>query len=815
MRIPQLLFYNFGFFCLSLILMVGSISYGAPETTARIQGILLQAESMFRDTEKEIVELEGEVQIAFKEQHLSAKKATLNLRAKTVDAIGRVIVSTPQATIGGDRIIMDYESNTALIYNGYVQAGNVSFSGYLIKKTGDKDYITNDAKYTACTTCPEAWSFTGSSVRAELGGYAYIKNSVLRFAGVPVLWLPYLSVPLKSDRQTGLLTPEPEWSSSEGFSLGQSYFWAMSRSEDSTWTIKNYEFRGPKAMVEYRYKLGERSSGSFLGAYIQDRVFKNLENVNRFRPLTQQGGTLDRWLLKYEHFYELPEGFVHRAQFNNTSDLLYSNDFPLETQAALEPVLESRTSLTQNFHSWHWSLDASYYKNQLQFNPLSGNTNAVQRLPEIRIAKPQTKLLETDFMYQIDFNMVNFARSNFAYDDLNAAYTPNTTNDRKIVAQDPANPSNSNCDKPNWDTYPECVEKRDGRFDPGKDLIRTGQRLDFRPSISRPMRLNHIELLPKISYRETQYYFGAGDENTNVRRLVRADLSSRVTLNSVYGDLSQTRSTRVKHEIQPEIAFTTVPWLYQPSHPFFGSRLDSEQTPFFSQASLSNADLNGPYGIQYDYEDRLFNKKLITFGVTNKLTRKIWGDVSPSYMQFLTWRLAQSYDADQAEKRGSTQAWSDLSSDLTASFSNFSISQKTNYYPLQKVTNMDNTLTFFNALDEYISLKNTVTYIITPGDETVSEDLKKVFYSITMKKGFRFLDLIGKINYDNSPNQNRVTSWGYGAQIKLPGDCWYFTFLNYRPITKDELVYKIQFGFSWDGKQKPPLTEQVLSQMSL
>ena len=233
----------------------------AQEMSAKIQGILISAGSGVRDSENETLELEGGVQLIYHDQSIACDSARINLRSKKIEAKGHVKITTPTTTIGGDHIILDYENNTGLIYNGYVQSGNVLFEGEILQKVSENEYFVVDADYTTCTNCPSTWKFSGSSIRAELGGYAYIKNTVIRAGIVPILWLPYLIVPLKSDRQSGLLTPEFEHTDAGGLAIAQSGFWAISRSTDATLTLKNYEKRGLKALAEYRYALDENSGG--------------------------------------------------------------------------------------------------------------------------------------------------------------------------------------------------------------------------------------------------------------------------------------------------------------------------------------------------------------------------------------------------------------------------------------------------------------------------------------------------------------------------------------------------------------------------
>lgn len=763
--------------------------------TASIQGININADSMERDTENETAILEGHVQVIYEDQHLTAQRVFVNFRAKSLDAQGDVLITTPKANLAGERIIMDYETNTGVILDGYVQSGTVLFEGSQIHKLSEVDYVADNAKYTTCTTCPEAWSFSGTKIRAEIGGYAYMKNSTMRFAGLPVFWMPYLAVPLKSDRQSGLLTPSIGQRGLGGLTYSQAYFWAMSRSQDSTWTFTNYEFRGPKGLLNYRYVLTESSEGELDFGYLRDKVFGDDPRLHRFDSSDAEG--IERYFVKYNHYYEMPDGLIHRAQINHASDLQYSNDFPLETLNAGDPAMESRTSVTKNSGAYHWSIDASHYQNLLQSNPLGGNQFAVHRLPEIRVAKTQERIGNSDFLAAFDLRYVNFARAGIGYDNLNAPYAPGLNENRQITNSCPGNSA--------WEQDPNCEPTYDGEFNQGTDLIRTGQRLDFRPTLYRPFRFNNLELFPRLGYRETHYIFPVGEESYSARRYLRADVSARTTFSRIYGDFSSLQSERYKHEIQPEITAATIPWLYHPSHPFFGQN-NGEDVPFVSNAGLSNADLNGPAGLQFDHTDRLDNRKLVTFSLTNKLTRKYWEAGLPTYLQFLYWRLSQSYDVYQAEKNPDSQPLSDLASSLTINLRFVEIYQDANYFPYQDVTNTSTRVRLLNDDGDFFQLQHSFTYTISAGQERDFSSIEG--YILSGKKRFSWIDLVGKLNYGVRP-ERLLQAWGYGAQIRLPGDCLFIGVTNFKPVGKKPEI-ELSVNFAWDGSSRPPLSESVL-----
>jgi LPS-assembly protein len=789
----------------------GAFAQRLGEQSASIQGINIQADSMDRDTENETVDLVGNVQLVYQDQHLRCDRAHINLRAKSIDASGHVFLTTPKANLSGARVIMDYETNTGLILDGYVQSGNVLFEGSLIHKLSEVDYLADDARYTTCTTCPEAWSFTGSKIRAEIGGYAYIKNSVMRFASIPVLWLPYLAVPLKTDRQTGLLTPTIGILGDEGWTYSQGLFWAISRSQDATINLTNYEFRGLKSLVNYRYVLSENSEGELDLGYLKDRLFGDQARVNAFRGSgnSEHGEAVDRWLIKYNHYYELPDGFTQRAQINYASDLQYPKDFPRETLNSGDSAMENRVSLTKNTEHQHWSVDTSYYKNLLQSDPLASNNDSVHRLPEIRFSQTQTRLGDSEFMASIDIDYVNFARSGFAWDDMNKTYDPTgNSTDRHVEAKG----NSADCFTVNWEKNPECYRLRDGRYDSNKDLIRTGQRLDIQPSVYRAFKFKNLELTPRVSYRETQYTFPVGDDagndTHNIRRYLRTDVAARTTFSRIYGDFSSLQSERIKHELQPEVSFTTIPWLDHPQNSFFGEN-NGEDTQFLQSSFISDADLNGPTGLQFDYNDRLYDRKKATFGVTNKLTRKYWENGSPVYLQFLFWRLAQSYDAFQAERNPKSEPLSSLDSDLKITLKYLQLYQTSNYYPYQKVTNTSTRVRVNNDAGESFQVQHTLTNQILPGQEADSS-LVVEGYIFTAQKSFSWVDLIGKAAYGMRPAKV-LTAWGYGAQIKFPGDCFYLVLSHYKPSLDKKANIEASVNFAWDGNPRPGLTETMLS----
>lgn len=768
------------------------------EPIARIHGIMINADSMFRDNERQTLELEGNIQIVYQNEHIRAQKARISQKARHVELFGNVEIMNQETTIFGQKVYLDYENNTGMIYDGYVQSGPVIFAGSTLQKTGESTYIVDGAEYTTCTNCPATWSFSGSKIRADIGGYAYIKSALIRVGNLPVFWLPYLIVPLKSERQSGLLVPGLEVSDRGGVAPSIPYFWAIDRSSDATIEAKHYFKRGLKGLVEYRYMLNETSSGTLRTALLNDKAFTEDSRYNQYLPDARKEEPLTRWFLGYDHYYEMPNGIIQRAQLNLASDLQYPKDFPMETLNHGDSAMENRVSVTKNTTDTHFSLDSSYYVNMLHGNPLNGNEDAVHRLPEMRFSQLPVNLGNTNFVYSYNLSYVNFTRSGQAYDDMFQA------------PGGPRFPKNT-CSIPNWEDDPDCSRSYDGSFDPNVDLIRTGQRLDFQPTIYYPIKVaDGLDLVPRVTLRETHYGFNIPEYENLERRYIRSELTARTSFSRIYGDTFNSKATRYKHEVIPEVTYTRIPWLQQSDHPFFG-RTANQDSPYASRDYITDLDIASEYGVQFDYDDRVYDSNLVTISVINKLTQKIWQGERPTYRQIGYLKVSQSFDESQSGT-GANQPWSDISTILDVRLNYFQTYSTLNYFPYQGVTNVSSRVRLLDRAGRFIQGQLTQQFKITPGQD-VDRSQRQEDYTFSAGVTSKFVNLMGKVVYDanweNSANKNKLKSWAYIAQLKPPGDCTLITFI-YDQITGGDSNIKFSIAFNFDGQAQQPLPIESL-----
>ncbi|MCB0356142.1 MAG: LPS-assembly protein LptD [Bdellovibrionales bacterium] len=775
-----------------LVLVPATPSFGQMQ----VGGISIAADNSEFDNENNTLTLIGNVQLIYNGYYLSSDKAVLNRESKEVVAESRVVLQTIDTYIEADKAEFNLDTQRGVFYKGFIQSGKVIFEGDIIKKIADKKYEATNASYTACNTCPPAWSFSGSLIKAELGGYADISLPVLKVANIPIFILPKILVPLKSERQSGVLVPSMKFGGSNGITIINRYFWAISRSEDLTLSAYKYETRGWKAHGHYRYILNENSQGDLKGAYLYDQAFKNCvqdcKNVNPDDVLEQK---VDRGFVGYSHYYLLPHNIVQRAAVYWISDLRYIRDFSDELDGLHgRSAIENRLSVTKNSEMQHLSGELAFYTNLLKENAFAGNEESVHRLPDIKYSLIERRVGNSNLLFRMDIDYTNFNRNNFSYDDICSDDSGLNLPCADLVADDDPNAIRTRFNS-----------QRDGKFDPGIDLIRTGQRLDISPQISYPIPIgNVLNIMPSIKFRETQYRFNSLSDDvsqTAARRYVETNVSMRTLLSQLYGDVNNPNANSYKHEIEPEILFSQRPWVRRPEHIFFG---DYNSQPYSrSTEKLSDVDLfgndNNLYGlnkVQFDYEDRLFNKKLLTFKLTNNFIRKIWQEGTPSYRSIVNFAILQSYDFDQLE-RDNPKPWSNVDLLFRVNLDNLVIYSTASYYPYANATNNSTRIRLITEDSSFLETAYTQTFTV---DDDNTYRFAERSETITGSAGFNFKYLIlkGTLNYNSVSRE--LQSWKYESIIKPPGECWNLEFSQWGTIGTEKPEYEINFNFDFSGK---------------
>ncbi len=620
------------------------------------------------DTRNNRMDLIGHAAIHQGGESLYADKISFERDTKLVHAIGNAVYVGKTALIQGAEMHFNLETRTGTIVGGRVSTDQFTLSGERINKLGVNRFQAHNSDYSTCKDCPQSWTLSAQDVDLELDGYAYLTNVTVKIADAPGLWIPYLVVPIKTRRQTGLLIPRFGFTN-EGPTFVQPLFWAISRSVDATLGFGTYGGRGRRIEGEARYAL-LRGQGQANFYHLNDRTFRDYLETNGFTN-DKEGFSTSRWGFKVEQNQELPFGIQQKLRINDVSDSLYLStvgDLPGNGEAYLTSDL-SLSHATDKVSSF---VLARRYRSILTpkaEDPRKLDPATVQIFPQAELTTNDKDYFGGRVMAGLSLGVTNFTRTADFFDRDPFGLAP--------AAGTP--------------------------FRPGIDPIREAIRVKVNPSLYTTLRpADTISIVPRVNYRHYFYDFN-GNTGSLSRGYLHFDTDVSTQFEKVY-DLPMDPASdlvRVKHLVRPLINYSVIPYRHTPRHAFTdqmdyarengftGYNFDNEDiVPLDS--TLNNANYFAPKGhsVSYGFTTQIARKRKIS--LINPGTPKatpVYG-----YDQPIEWSAGQSYnfrEMDRSNRRPpdrEPQPLSRIYSLMTAKFDKFSSYFDYYYIPYQPIS---------------------------------------------------------------------------------------------------------------------------------
>jgi len=206
------------------------------------------------------------VTVEYQDISLTAHRVSGSLKRRTVVAEGDVTLVQGLSRMTGVRLDLDLVDKVGVLLDGRVDLeGGLHLTGATLAKVGPKSFTLTEGTVTACDGPDPAWKFIVKSGRVTLEDYARLKNATFTLGGVPLLWTPYILWPALRDRASGFLVPGLGYNSTRGGYFGLSYYWAIDRSWDATFSGDFYteKYYGLGAELRGQPSLGTKLQGAY------------------------------------------------------------------------------------------------------------------------------------------------------------------------------------------------------------------------------------------------------------------------------------------------------------------------------------------------------------------------------------------------------------------------------------------------------------------------------------------------------------------------------------------------------------------------
>jgi LPS-assembly protein len=233
---------------------------------ARRDGAILRAGSGVLDRGKGVLKLEGGVLGVQGKQVFLSDAALVDLEARTADLTKAVL------------FLKERPANPDAPRTG---ANALTLHGSRIRQLQKGRFLAEDVTLTPCDCAGEP-DYVLEAKTAEIeDDRAHLHRVKLRLLGAPLPFFP-LSLPL-TDRQSGLLAPQPGFGGPVGFAYSQPFFFTLGRSYDVTIspgvftgghahqaTVGERSVKGPRLDLETRYAPIEGTTGTLTLDMLQD-----------------------------------------------------------------------------------------------------------------------------------------------------------------------------------------------------------------------------------------------------------------------------------------------------------------------------------------------------------------------------------------------------------------------------------------------------------------------------------------------------------------------------------------------------------------
>ena len=461
-----------------------------------------------------LVLLRGNAYIFRDNEVIRADSIDYDNETQFVRAKGRVTYQYSGYTIRADEIQIDLVSHIGTVWNGNVSNGRFSLRGSKLLQEGTDHFKVQDYNYSTCIDCPNSWELTGKDADFTIGGYAYIHDFVFKIKDASLMWLPFLVVPVKTERQSGILFPRFGVNQVYGAYAVQPVFLAINSWSDMTVGGGYYANRGARFEWEGRYALTPRSQGTLNFFWTRD---------------TSVTGSNSRFSLKTAMTQELPLGFEGKLKINEVSDSGYPITYSEDISGRLEPVLSSDLFFSRNDPNVSTVISLRRFRNLLQFDSsghyvegFDGRT--VQEFPRVVVNSNDRFIFGRNFAAGIEARFNRFTRAAGPFDSFVSG--GGTT-----------------------------------------DTIREANRLTVIPNIYTTLSPKPwLSLTPSLQYRSFFYNFNGVYQNLARGYLLgQAELS--LQLERVFP--SESEGVSYKHLIRPMLTYSVIPTVQtSANHPF-------------------------------------------------------------------------------------------------------------------------------------------------------------------------------------------------------------------------------------------------------
>lgn len=258
--------------------------------------------------------------------------------------------------------------------NVLVSPNPLTFSAQNVQRVNESTLIVTKAWVTVCQPDHPLWKFYAPRATIRMQKSVGLKNASFRIFDIPIVYLPYATLAVGPKlRQSGFLVPSATKSTTKGYVLGDSFYWAPVDWMDATVGAEWLSRRGWSQNGNLRMKPWQNAT---LTANYFGVIDRGIAGPNG--TIVKQGGHEDHL------FFDalLPYGWRGVADLDQLSSFTFRLAFAETFAQAVNSEVRNTAFLAKSTDGFSLGLASLSYKNYLSASP--DTSIDIRTAPEVR-----------------------------------------------------------------------------------------------------------------------------------------------------------------------------------------------------------------------------------------------------------------------------------------------------------------------------------------------------------------------------------------------------------------------------------------------
>ncbi|MDA7840061.1 LPS-assembly protein LptD [Luminiphilus sp.] len=317
--------------------------------------------------------LTGNVSVIQGNRSIQADSVAFDRDRQFTEASGNVAYREPGVVLQGEHLTFDSERQHATVNQAHFALHEPQLSGAAqqLERDASGEITIEDGAVTFCAPENPQWYIKTETLKIEPDeGMATATHATLRWSGVPIFYVPWMTFPVDDRRKTGLLFPSIGSDTRGGLDVTTPIYFNLAPNYDATYSPRYIGERGLLHQANGRWLSQYAGAWDVTGQYISDD--------DKYSEDFPEGDS-ERWAIGVKHRGNYGESWRTTIKYNKVSDPDYVRDLDNSTLSSQrQTALKQLGQIDYLGEDWKVSLQAQ------QFQSLADDiTNNYKKLPQL------------------------------------------------------------------------------------------------------------------------------------------------------------------------------------------------------------------------------------------------------------------------------------------------------------------------------------------------------------------------------------------------------------------------------------------------